>query len=302
MPIEKRLPMRVSRFAVLLFALCIVCTLTACNTQKPLPEQHFDLKGKIVAVNKNDGTLTLATDAIPGYMAAMTMDYPVKEKWVLDVAKPGQTLQATLVVASDRAWLQGVVISESSKAESSSVAPVGSVRDPVGQTVPDFTLINQDGRPIHFHQYHGKALLLTFIYTRCPLPDYCPRMSQNFAQILAQISTDPKLSPSTRLLSISIDPEYDKPAVLRAYALDVAGDPHPFDHWEFASGTSDQVRKVAEFFGLKYWKENGQIVHALITALVGPDGKVAKVYRGNDWQPAEVLADLQAPGLRKITQ
>ncbi len=93
MPIEKRLPMRVSRFAVLLFALCIVCTLTACNTQKPLPEQHFDLKGKIVAVNKNDGTLTLATDAIPGYMAAMTIEaIPSRKSGVLDVAKPGQTL------------------------------------------------------------------------------------------------------------------------------------------------------------------------------------------------------------------
>jgi protein SCO1/2 len=292
--------MRVSRFAIRLFVLSIICTLTACQTEKTLPEQRFDLKGKVVVVNKSDGTVTLAHEAIPGYMAAMTMDYPVKDKWVLDVAKPGQTLQATLVVASDRAWLQDVVISETPKGNSDSL--VSPVPDPLGQTVPDFTLINQDGKPIHFHQYHGKALLLTFIYTRCPLPDYCPRMSKNFAQILAQISADPKLAPATRLLSISIDPDYDKPAVLRSYALDVAGNPHPFDHWDFASGTSEQVRTVAEFFGLKYWKDSGQIVHALVTALVGPDGKVAKVYRGNDWQPAEVLADLQASGLRKITQ
>ena len=105
--------------------------------------------------------------------------------------------------------------------------------------------------------------------------------------------SDPALSPSTHLLSISIDPEYDKPAVLRAYGLDCAGNRHPFDHWEFASGTPEQVRKVAEFFGLKYWTEGGQIVHALVTALIGPDGKVMKIYRGNDWQPADVLADLR---------
>ena len=294
--------MRIPGFAAWFLVLSLLVAFPACQSQKPLPEQHFDLKGKVVAVNRSDGTLTLAHEAIPGYMAAMTMDYPVKDKWVLDVAKPGQTVQATLVVASDRAWLQDVVISDSPNAGSSSVALGGSVPDPLGQMVPDFSLINQDGKPIHFHQYHGKALLLTFIYTRCPLPDYCPRMSKNFAQILTQISADPKLAPSTRLLSVSIDPEYDKPAVLRSYGLDVAGNPHPFDHWDFASGTPDQVRKVAEFFGLKYWKENGQIVHALVTALVAPDGKVEKVYRGNDWTPAEVIADLQAPGLRKITQ
>src|ERR1700678_4049181 len=99
-------------------------------------------------------------------------------------------------------------------------------------------------------------------------------MSRNFAQILEQVRTDSALSPSTHLLSISIDPEYDQPAVLRAYGLNCAGNPHPFDRWEFASGTPEQVRKVAEFFGLKYWAESGQIVHALVTALIDPDGKV----------------------------
>ena len=197
------------------------------------------------------------------------------------------------MVASDHAWLEGIVVTEEAKPESNSLAPPESARPPLGEEVPDFALINQDGKRIHLHQYHGKALLLTFIYTRCPLPDYCPLMSKNFAQILEEVRSDPKLSPSTHLLSISIDPEYDKPAVLRAYALDCAGNPHPFDHWEFASGTPEQVRKVAEFFGLKYWTEGGQIVHALVTALIGPDGKVVKIYRGNDWQPAQVVSDLR---------
>jgi len=119
-------------------------------------------------------------------------------------------------------------------------------------------------------------------------------MSKNFAQILEQTQGDPNLSASTHLLSISIDPEYDKPAVLRAYGVECAGNPHPFKQWEFASGSPEEVRKVAEFFGLKYWTEGGQIVHALVTALIGPDGKVVKVYRGSDWKPADVLADLRA--------
>jgi protein SCO1/2 len=285
--------MHAQRFMAGLTGLSMAFALAACQTEKPLPQQRIDLRGKVIAVNKNEGTVTLAHEAIPGYMAAMTMDYPIKDKWAFDVLKPGQTLQATLVVASDRAWLEGIVVTEESKPENNPLAPQESARAPLGQEVPDFGLINQDGKRIHLHQYHGKALLLTFIYTRCPLPDYCPLMSKNFAQIMEQVRSDPKLSPSTHLLSISIDPEYDKPAVLRAYGLDCAGTPHPFDQWEFASGTPEQVRKVAEFFGLKFWSEGGQIVHALVTALIGPDGKVVKIYRGNEWQPAEVLADLR---------
>jgi protein SCO1/2 len=276
-----------------LAGLSLVFALAACQTEEPLPKQRFDLRGKVVAVNKSEGTVTLAHEAIPGYMAAMTMDYPIKDKWTFDVLKRGQTVTATLVVASDRAWLEGLVIIEEAKPESNSLAPPEAARTPLGEVVPDFALINQDGKRIHLHQYHGKVLLLTFIYTRCPLPDYCPLMSKSFAQILAEVQSDPKLSPSTHLLSISIDPEYDKPAVLRAYGVDCTGNPHSFDHWEFASGTPEQVRKVAEFFGLKYWTEGGQIVHALVTALIGPDGKVIEIYRGNEWHPAEVLADLR---------
>jgi len=284
--------MRAQRLATWLAGVSMAFALAACQTQKPLPQQRFDLKGKVVAVNTGESTVTLAHEAIPGYMAAMTMDYPVKDKWAFSVLKPGQTVTATLVVASDRAWLEGIVVSEEAKPESTSLAPTGGAGAPLGEEVPDFALVNQDGKLIHLHQYRGKPLLLTFIYTRCPLPDYCPLMSKNFAQILGQVRSDPTLAPSTHLLSISIDPDYDKPAVLRAYGLDCAGAPHPFNDWEFASGTPEQVRRVAEFFGLKCWTEGGQIVHALITALIGPDGKVRQLYRGNDWQPAQVLSDL----------
>lgn len=286
--------MRARRLIGWSLELGMLFTLAACQSSKPLPEQRFDLKGKVVAVNKSEGTVTLAHDAIPGYMAAMTMDYTVKDKWAFDVLKPGQTVTATLVVASDRAWLEGLVISEAAKPAAQPLAPTAA--SPLGKEAPDTRLINQDGKPIHLHQYRGKALLLTFIYTRCPLPNYCPLISKNFAQILQQVRSDPKLSAGTHLLSISIDPDYDKPAVLRQYGLSCAGAPHPFSDWEFASGTPEQVRAAAEFFGLKYWNEKGQIVHALLTALIGADGKVAQLYPGNDWQPAQVVADLRNTG------
>jgi len=285
---------RALRFMAGLVGLSMVFAMVACQTAKPLPQRRFDLRGKVVAVDKNEGTVTVAHQAVQGYMGAMTMSFSLKDKWAFKVLTPGQSVIATLVIEGDRSWLEGVVVTEEGKPESNSLAPPEPGGTPLGKEVPDFALINQDGRRIHFHQYHGKALLLTFIYTRCPLPDYCPLMSKNFAQIWEQVRSDPKLSPSTHLLSISIDTEYDKPAVLRAYGLDCAGNSHSFDLWEFASGTPEQVRKVAEFFGLKYWTEGGQIVHALVTAVISPHGKVVKIYRGNEWQPGDVLTDLQS--------
>jgi protein SCO1/2 len=247
----------------------------------------------VVAVDANAGTLTVAHQSIPGYMGAMTMSFVVKDQWAFKVLKPGQSISATLVMEAGHSWLQGLVVTEEGKPGNDSLAPPGSARTPLGQEVPDFTLVNQDGKRIHLHRYRGKALLLTFIYTRCPLPDYCPLMSKNFAQIAEQVRRDPKLSASTHLLSISIDPEFDTPSVLRAYGRNYAGNLPPFGQWEFATGTPEEVRKIAEFFGLRYWADRGQIVHSLVTALIDAGGKVMQIYRGNDWQPAQVVSDLR---------
>jgi protein SCO1/2 len=269
--------------------------LAACRSQPPIPAQRFEVRGKVVAVNKDEGTVTVAHEEIPGYMAAMTMSYALKDKWAFDVLQPGEAIQATLVVDHDHAWLEGIVITGPAKPESTSLAPPQSTESPLGAAVPDFHLVNQDGRPIHLHQYHGKALLLTFIYTRCPLPDYCPLMSKNLTKVMEAMRNDAALATSIHLLSISIDPDYDQPSIRRSYGRAYIGKTsgNPFQHWEFASGTPEQVRKVAEFFGLSYSTEQGQIVHSLVTALVGPDGKVRELYRGNEWQPAEVIADLR---------
>jgi protein SCO1 len=272
----------------------MVLALAACRKENPLPEQRFDLRGKVLRIDKDAGTVTLQHEAIPGYMAAMTMDYPVKDKWVFDVLKPGQTIQATLVVATDTAWIEGIVVTQ--QANPTAVSPEAQEAGlaAIGQEVPDFPLVNQDGKRIHLHQYRGNALLLTFIYTRCPLPNYCPLMSKNFAEILNQTQADPRLAGSVHMLSISIDTDYDTPAVLRAYGLQHLETAAQFRQWEFATGAADGIHKVAEFFGLKYWNDSGQIQHSLVTALVGPNGKVAKIYRGNDWHPVEVVADITA--------
>jgi protein SCO1/2 len=156
-------------------------------------------------------------------------------------------------------------------------------------------MINQDGKKISLKQYRDRALLLTFIYTRCPLPDYCPLMSRNFSQISQELQKNPGLKDKVRLLSMSVDPDYDKPKVLREYGAKYLGsnNPQAFKQWEFASGTPEQVKNVAQFFGLNYWPEKDQIIHGLRTAIISPDGKVVKVYRGNQWKPEEVMKELE---------
>ncbi|HEU4766415.1 MAG TPA: SCO family protein, partial [Pyrinomonadaceae bacterium] len=135
----------------------------------------------------------------------------------------------------------------------------------------------------------------TFIYTRCPFPDQCTLMSNNFAQIDRQLAQDAQLYAKTHLLSISIDPSYDDPKVLRSYgaAHTERYENETFAHWEFATGTNDQVKEIAQYFGLRYFPDKDQIIHALRTVIVDPNGKVAKVYTGNEWKTEEVVEELK---------
>jgi protein SCO1 len=275
-----------------LIVLLVVFSITACS-HKPAAKR-YELQGRVVAVDTGARQLTIAHKDIPGLMEGMTMPFTVSDKdtWVFKSIAPGDQVHATLVLG-DYAELQDINFTKGSDTESDGSSAL-RIPEP-GDEVPDFTLVNQNGKTIEFRQFRGKPLLLTFIYTRCPFPDYCLRMSNNFAQVVQQLQKDPKTFAAAQLLSISIDPEHDKPAALRSYGERYVGRMDPrFAHWEFASGSPEQVRKVADFFGLAYNQKDGQIVHGLVTVLVGKDGKVAKVYSGNDWKPGEVAADFMA--------
>jgi protein SCO1/2 len=276
---------------------CLV--VSACNSKPKAPEassaaQRYEIKGKVVSADQANHKVKIDHEEIKGYMEAMTMEFTLLDDWVYSELTPGAQIQATLVVDQGRSWLENPVVTKIvdpsliNKTEESGVEPAP------GAETPDFTLVNQDGRKISFKQYRGKALILTFIYTRCPLPDYCPLMSQNFAAINRELQKDPVRRDKTHLLSVSVDPDYDKPKVLRKYGAQYIGsDNDGFKHWEFAVGSAGQVKKVAQFFGLNYWPEKDQIIHGLRTAIISPDGKVFKVYRGNEWKPEDALKDLE---------
>jgi protein SCO1/2 len=274
---------------LLALVLALSSALPACQGQSA-EQRRYDLKGKVLNVDKRARVVNIAHDAIPGYMEAMAMPFKLKDERALSELQPGDRIQATLVVEGDRSWLEQLVFTRET-VDPSAPPTAGTPEPGPGDEVPDFSLVNQDGKRIHIHQHRGSALVLTFIYTRCPLPDYCPLMTQRFTELTQLLKERPALQERTRLLSISVDPEYDKPAVLRRYGLDAGL--QDFKRWEFASGRADDVKRIATYFGLQYWREKDQIVHSLRTAVIGVDCKLVRLYRGNDWEAEDVLADLQ---------
>lgn len=272
----------------------LVLFASACAPKKPQSSaeaKKYELKGKVVSADKANHKVTIAHEAIGDYMEAMTMPFTLLDDWVYGDLTPGAQIQATLVVDQGMSWLENPVVTKVVDPTLARSEETGVEPQPGAET-PDFTLLNQDGKKISFKQYRGNKLLLTFIYTRCPLPDYCPLMSENFGKINQAIQQNEKLKAKTHLLSITVDPAYDNPKVLREYGARYVGKPD-FSRWEFATGTPDEIKQVAEFFGLQYWQEKDQIIHGLRTALIGADGKVVKVYRGNEWKPEEVVKDLE---------
>lgn len=285
--------MRVRVFLAAGLLLCLVFFLPGCHPQKTASERRFPIEGRVVAVDAATHTLTLDHHEVPGYMKAMTMGFTVHDAWVFNVVHPGDTVQATLVVDDD-SYLENVSVTEArGAADLSSTSPVHLPQS--GETPPDFGFINQERRPIHLAQFRGEPLLLTFIYSRCPLPDYCVRMSNNFAAVAKILqSSNPAAFAKLQMLSITIDPEFDDPKVLRAYGKAYAGAVDPnLKHWSFATASPAEIRKAAEYFGLSYEQQSGQVVHNLRTALLDADGRISELYLGNQWKPADVAATLE---------
>jgi protein SCO1/2 len=285
---------------VIFLCLRVVCIVTALSLsfgvacRRSGNEKRYDLKGKVLAVDRDKHLVTVSHEDVKGYMPGMTMAFTVKSDSDLQILAPDAEITATLVIDGKHSWLEDLIIIQKS-ATASALPGVKMAKE--GDEVPNFTLRNQDDHDIHIKDYRGKTLLLTFIYTRCPVPDYCTLMSDNFAQIDRALGQDPELYGRTHLLSISIDPNYDTPKVLRSYgaAHTERYQNETFAHWEFAGGTNEQVKEIAQFFGLTYFPQEDQIIHALRTVIVNPDGRVRKIYGGNDWKPEDVVEEMRKP-------
>jgi protein SCO1/2 len=267
--------------------------------------KRYPIKGKVVSVDKSAKTAKIDHEAIDGYMPAMTMDFPVHADWVWGDLTPGSEIRAELVVdntAKEPYWLENIGIVAAAK-PGQSEPPVNENFAQVGKEVPDFTLTNQDGKKVSIKDFRGKPLAITFIYARCPLPDYCIRMSTHFSDLANLVNKDDALKDKVSLLSISFDPENDTPEKLRSYGLGYMGKgATELGVWQLAVGSDAEVRKIADFFGLRYEvdaSDKTQINHSLRTAVIAPDGKVTKIFAGNEWTPAELLKELQTAASQK---
>lgn len=244
-----------------------------------------------MSVDREKGRVTLDHKEVPGYMPAMVMPFRVKAAWALEALDAGQTVQADLVVVGDQSWLDNISISSASGAPSLPSKVEGAVEPIVGTPATDFRLVNQRNEPVSMATYAGTVVVVTFIYTRCPLPDFCPRMSTNFSSAREALAREPKVASRTSFLSVSIDPEFDTPEVLSRYAERYASDgPAGPPRWDFLTGTAEQIRSLAGSYGLGYETDQGQIVHNLRTVVISPDGRISQVFRENDWTP-DTLVD-----------
>ena len=286
---------RWSGIVLALLLAALVAGLGGCGKKEQTPQEQvkrYKLVGKIVEVQASQNTLIIDGQEIPGFMAAMIMPYPVRDaKWMANLGA-GDEITADVVVASDGAYLENIVVT--TKGAGSQAPPTTELHTPQpGEAVPDFTFVNQDGKRVQLRAYRGSVLLVTFIYTRCPFPDFCPLVSRNFAEIYAATRKDPALHMKVRLLSVSFDPEHDTPAVLRKYgeAFRQTTGGGPFDRWEFVAAPAKNLNEIANFFGLTYSAENGQITHSLSTTVISPEGKVYKWYGDNTWKPADLVAN-----------
>jgi len=257
----------------------------------------YKLRGKVVSTDAATGEVTLNHEAIPGFMEAMTMPYKLKDPSVLSELHPGDVITADVLVSQDAdasVLVDHIVVVAQAKPD---YVPKVSYHVPTaGDALPDFKLRNQDGRAIHLGQFKGQALLITFIYTSCPLPDFCPRVTRNFAAVEQQLAGTPLLA-RTHLLSVSFDPEHDTPERLRAYGATYIGSntKAAFAHWDFAVPDKTVLPEMAKWFDLGMTNEaDSTITHTLSTTLIGPDGKVVRFYPGNEWTAEQVLADVKA--------
>ena len=286
-----------------LTAMAVAVAIVGCHGSKSAGSvaatKQYPVRGLVESVDVAGQSIALKADAIPGFMEAMTMAYKVSDPAVVGELHAGDMISATLL-ADDSAdgptnfRLEHVVIIAQAKPD---YKPAMQYHVPAeGDAVPNFKLLNQSARTISLKQFRGKVVLMTFIYTRCPLADFCPRMSHNFATINKDLATDAALYAKTHLLSVSFDPQYDTPKVLRSYGEAYTGlyTKSTFAHWEFAAPEPSELAQVQEFFDLGVTPgPRGTLQHSLSTIVIGKDGRVAAFYPTNDWTTAEVEADVR---------
>lgn len=255
------------------------------------PPRQFELRGQILAVDRSRQEITIKHGDIRGFMPGMTMPFKVRDVRLLDGRSAGDLVTATLVVEETDAFLSSVertghaALTEAPPVRMDIVAP--------GDPAPDVRLTDETGAARTLSEWRGRTLAVTFTYTRCPLPDFCPRMDRQFAAVQREVLADERLRDRVSLLSVTLDPGFDTPQVLAGHARRAGADPRV---WRFATGDREAIRAFASRFGVSIMTaspDGTDLTHNLRTAVVGADGTIVHIFSGNGWTPAELLDALR---------
>ncbi|WZO96555.1 SCO family protein [Isosphaeraceae bacterium EP7] len=264
---------------------------------KKAAEFDYPVVGIVRAVDPATLGVTIKHEAIDGYMPSMTMPFRVRDKALLDDVQVGDKVAGTLAVKGDDSFLTKLEVTEMAPpptmtlnlGKGGATLKATPARLEIGQEVPDFALTTQEGKPLRLSELRGKVVVLTFIYTRCPLPNFCPAMDRRFSALASLVGAVSGRAEKVRLLSISFDPEHDTPEVLSKHAK-LQGAAPPL--WTFAVAQHEELSKVAAPLGLMYGPTKDEIIHNLTTAVIGPDGRLARLDVGgtaNEWTAPEML-------------
>ena len=271
----------------------MLIALAGCKPESSAPvaaatNQTYAVRGVIQQIPPDHRHVTIKHEKIPGYMAAMTMDFSVHDTNALAGFAPGDQITFTLVVTETDDWIENL---KKIGAFGLSGSPGWHAVEPgleVGDTLPDYEFTSENGNAIHFADLRGRAVAFTFFFTSCPLPEYCPRMNRNFSEARKILLADTNAPANWQMLSISFDSDVDRPQILSSYAKFYRGD--DTNRWLFAVASTNTLAGLAPKVDLSFWREGGSISHNLRTVVLDPGGKIARQFDGNDWTPPQ-LAD-----------
>ena len=285
------------RSTPLVFAVLLL--MASCNRTPEAPT--YQLVGQVLAVRPETSEILVKHEDIKGFMPAMTMPYRVKDVALLKDRAAGDLITATLVVEPELAWLSAITKTGSAPlpedAPTKIPAAAGVQLLKPGDAVPGTPLLDQDDRRLALPNWRGSAIVVTFIYTRCPLPQFCPLLDRRFGEIQTMAAAEPALRGNVRLLSISFDPATDRAAVLRAHAAKAGADPAV---WRFATAEEAIVDRLAATFGVNVIREkDGTITHNLRTAVVDAGGRLVSIHDSNAWSAASLVDELKTAVLAR---
>ena len=283
----------------ILLAGCVALALLSCGRSTNSDERadHYDTRGVVRGFSPDRSTIEIQHENIPDFMPSMTMPFVTRDPKQIADLRTGDAISFRMAVTKKDFWIENVKKirrEDVNVAEPKRTSPVSADRDArltEGDKMPPFTLTNQNGERISLDTFHGNSLVLTFVFTRCPVPNFCPRMSNNFGELQETIKSSTGTLANARLLSVTLDPAYDTPKILSDYAA--------FHHadskiWSFATGDEKEIDSLTRAFSVYRQNEGGTISHGLATALINKEGKIDKIWRGNAWTPAEIIKEIQA--------